>query len=151
MNKEKEKKDEVKDRLQAAMEARTQDITLNGQKLTVAKWGWRKGLIHSAKMMEALRNWVTGKNMTRDMLLKVPFPDLVKEHSDLLGDLLAETVMVGNFKTKEEAIRFIESLTYDDFVKLTQLVTLQNFVPLREVFSTVMRMVESGVSLIQRT
>lgn len=138
-------KDVVKDRLQAAMESRSQDVKLSdGKKLTVMKWPWRLGLLLSAKMLEAVRSWVVTKNLTEETLMKLPFQDIVKEHCDTLGDVLAETVKPGNFGTKEEAIQFIEALSYDDFVKLTQLVMMQNFVPLREVFSTVMKLVKSA-------
>lgn len=142
---EKDKKDTVKDRLQEAMENRSQDLTLSdGRKLTVMKWPWRLGLLLSAKMLEAVRSWVVSKNLTEEALMKLPFQDIVKEHSNTLGDVLAETVKNGNFTTKEEAIQFVEALPYDDFVKLVQLVMMQNFVPLREVFSTVMKLVKSA-------
>jgi 6-phosphogluconate dehydrogenase len=139
------KKDTVKDRLQEAMENRSQDLTFtDGKKLTVMKWPWRLGLTLSAKMLEAVRSWVVSKNLTEEALMKLPFQDIVKQHSDTLGDVLAETVKPGNFNTKEDAIQFVEALSYDDFVKLVQLVMMQNFVPLREVFSTVMKLVKSA-------
>jgi hypothetical protein len=122
------------------------DVKVAGKILHLHKWTWRQGLTHGDKFINAIGEVVRGKSISD--LLKNDVLLVLRNQAEVMAHILIDTIWTeDNFESREMATEWFDTLSLDEVVNLLGHVMRQNYVPLRDAFSDLKRVVlESGGS-----
>jgi len=115
------------------------DVQIAGKNLRLHKWTWRKGLEHGDKFIRAVGDVVKGKDLAQ--LMKQDVLHVLKNQAEIMATILVDTIITDNFADRAAAEEWFNSLALDEVVKLLSCIMKQNYVPLREAFSELKRVV----------
>lgn len=128
-----------KSELTEAIRNKVVDVTIADKKLRLHKWTWRQSLNQGDKFIATIADVVKGKGASE--LLKKDVLKVVREHAETLAEILIDTVERGNFESRDEAAEWFDTLALDETVTLLGHVMKQNYIPLKDAFSELKRVV----------
>lgn len=115
------------------------DVVIAGRKLRLHKWTWRQSMMHGDKFVGAVGDVVRGKSLTD--LMKQDVLAVMREQAEVMATILVDTIMRDNFESRQEASDWFDSIGLDDAVRLLGYVMKLNYVPLRDAFGELRRVV----------
>jgi len=120
------------DRLAVALEKKIVEQELAGMQLQIFKWNLKTSLLLSGKLGTIITKVIGNLRGPDPMnaLLQSDISELLLEHYDSIVEVLAETVLRGNFETLEEAKAWVEELGLDEALALFLVIAKQNLRPL---------------------
>jgi len=121
----------AKDRVELAIRSKSKVIELDGRKLTLVKWPCRRGIAHSARLFDKVKE-VGGKKL--EDILQMDLIKFGEGAIDLMFEIVAQTIAEANgFENVAAALVWLDSLSMDEFGELFLEVVKQNLSPFLEV------------------
>jgi len=115
------------------------DVVIADKKLRLHKWTWRQSMMHGDKFVTAIADVVRGKPapdlLKQDMLL------VMRSQAEMMATILVDTIVRDNFESREAANTWFDTVGLDDAVKLLGYIMKLNYVPLRDAFGELKRVV----------
>lgn len=125
--------DAVQDRLQKARAGRVKDFSIAGTVLKLHKWNLDQSMEHGALVVDLVKLAVKeSRNEAILGFLEKDPQEVLRKYGSKVKNIITDTVMLGNFDNKQDAIDWVDELDLENIIILLKEIWEQNSGPLVE-------------------
>lgn len=143
------KKKEKPDRLAEAIAKKVETLTVDDRELHIRKWDFHTSLELMSKLGDVLKLALGGIGPSMDIgsILQQEIGQLLLPHEDKIVEVLAGSILNGNFENLEQAEAWVRGLGADEVLRIFSVIAKQNIRPLVKAVGEIAKEVGAKVKV----